>query len=92
MFAAHGKAKYATCATFVSGAALKAGIGERLGLKKKLLAVSHCRDIGKKDMRHNDSTPEITVNPETYEVRADGELLRCEAAASLPLARLYNLF
>lgn len=92
MFGAHGRAKYSCSVTFVSRAALDRGIGEKLGLGKKTLPVSGCRNIGKADMRHNSATPSITVDPETYEVRADGESLRCEPAAELPLARLYNLF
>jgi len=61
-------------------------------LQKLVLPVSGCRQVSKADMRLNDATPAITVDPETYEVRADGELLRCEAAKTLPLAQLYSLF
>jgi len=92
MFAVHGRAKYTTCITFVSKAAHDAGIQERLVLQKLVLPVSGCRQVSKADMRLNDATPAITVDPETYEVRADGELLRCEAAKTLPLAQLYSLF
>jgi urease subunit alpha len=92
MFGAHGRARHSIAATFVSKAAYEGGIREKLMLQKMVLPVSGCRAIGKADMRHNSAAPEITVDPETYEVRADGELLRCEAAKTLPLARLYNLF
>jgi urease subunit alpha len=92
MFGAHGKAKYSTCATFVSRAALDAGIKHKLGLRKLMLPVSGCRKLSKADMRYNSAMPEITVDPESYEVRAAGEILKCEPAKKLPLARLYNLF
>lgn len=73
MFAAHGKAKFETCLTFVSKAAMKADIAGKYGLKKKVVPVCGCRNITKKDMKFNDKTPDITVNPETYEVRVNGE-------------------
>lgn len=92
MFAAHGRAVYQTCCTFVSKAALQAGVGDKLGLQKQLLAVSKCRNIGKADMKLNDATPAIEVDPETYHVYADGEHLVSEPATVLPLAQLYNLF
>lgn len=92
MFGAHGAAKYDTCITFVSKAAFDDDIKGKLNLQKSILPVENCRDIGKKDMIFNDATPEITVDPETYEVQADGETLTCEPAKKLPLAQLYNLF
>lgn len=92
MFAAHGKAKYASCLTFVSKAAMENDIKDKYGLEKTVVPVSGCRDIGKKDMKFNDKTPEITVNPETYEVRVDGEHITAKAADKLPLTQLYNLF
>lgn len=92
MFGAHGKAKYATCATFVSKAALDEGIQKRLGLSRMTLAVQHTRNISKKDMVYNDAMPEITVDPETYEVKADGCRLESEPAEKLPLTQLYSLF
>ncbi|EKQ54855.1 MULTISPECIES: urease subunit alpha [Clostridium] len=92
MFGTHGKAKYDTCITFVSKAAFDNDIKEKLGLQKLVLPVENCRNIGKKDMKLNDATPDITVDPETYEVKADGETLSCEPAKKLPLAQLYNLF
>jgi urease subunit alpha len=63
-----------------------------LGLQKRAVAVEHCRTIGKKDMIHNSATPKIEVDPETYEVRADGDLLTCEPVRELPLAQRYFLF
>jgi urease subunit alpha len=92
MFGSFGAATAATSLTFVSKAALEAGIPEKLGLHKQAVAVENCRKIGKANMIHNDATPNIEVDPETYEVRADGELLTCEPAEILPLAQRYFLF
>jgi urease subunit alpha len=92
MFGSFGQARHATAVTFVSGAALAAGVPEKLGLRKRAVAVERCRTIGKKDMIHNAALPEIEVDPETYEVRADGELLTCEPLRELPLAQRYFLF
>jgi len=92
MFGAFGKAMRSTSLTFVSRAAFSGGIKQRLGLEKTVVAVEHCRDIGKADMIHNDARPNIEVDPETYEVRADGELLTCEPAEVLPMAQRYFLF
>ena len=92
MFGALGRARGATMATFVSQAAAANGIGSQLGLEKAILPVKGTRHIGKADMIHNHARPQIEVNPETYEVRADGELLTCEPAATLPLAQRYFLF
>ncbi|GMT97755.1 urease subunit alpha [Corallococcus caeni] len=92
MFGARGRARGSTSVAFVSGRALREGTVQGLGLTKRLSAVVNCRDLGKKDMRLNDALPVITVDPETYEVRADGALLRCEPAAWLPLAQRYSLF
>jgi urease subunit alpha len=92
MFAALGGARSATSVSFVSRAALDAGIGESLGLAKRLAAVSNTRSIGKQDMVLNSARPVIEVDPQTYQVRADGELLTCEPAAVLPLAQRYFLF
>lgn len=77
---------------FVSRAGSEAGIAERLGLAKEVVPVKGTRVIGKADMVLNDWTPEIEVDPETYEVRADGELLTCEPATELPLAQRFFLF
>ncbi|MGA3201264.1 MAG: urease subunit alpha [Bryobacteraceae bacterium] len=90
MFGAFGGAVAQTAVTFVSHAALAAGIEDRFA--KRAVAVKNCRSIGKKDMILNSATPEIRVDPETYEVRADGELLTCEPAEVLPLAQRYFLF
>ena len=92
MFASFGGAKHTTSLTFVSKAALKRDIGTQLGLQTTLAAVSNTREIGKKDLKLNDALPQIEVDPETYEVRADGELLTCEPATVLPMAQRYFLF
>ncbi len=93
MFAQFGRAMQASCLTFVSQAALEAGIGAALGLQRPLSAVSNTRGgIGKRSMALNDATPVIEVDAETYEVRADGVLLTCEPAAILPMAQRYFLF
>ena len=92
MFGALGRATGATSLAFVSARALAEGNLGALGLTKTLTAVRGCRGIGKKSMKLNDALPRITVDPETYEVRADGLLLRHEAAVRLPLAQRYSLF
>jgi urease subunit alpha len=93
MFGAFGRALAESCVTFVSQAALEADIGRKLGLSRQLAAVADTRGgIGKRSMIHNDATPVIEVDPETYEVRADGVLLTCQPATVLPLAQRYFLF
>lgn len=92
MFGALGKTTAATCLTFMSQAAIDAQIPQQLGLNKKIVAVNNCRNITKKDMIHNDATPNIEVDPETYAVTVDGQLMTCEPAAELPLAQRYFLF
>ncbi|MEM6932741.1 MAG: urease subunit alpha, partial [Pseudomonadota bacterium] len=92
MFGAFGRSQEASSVTFVSDAAHDAGIGEALGLAKETLPVLNTREIGKSSMVLNDATPEIEVNPETYEVRADGELLTCDPADELPMAQRYFMF
>ncbi|ACM01493.1 urease subunit alpha [Cereibacter sphaeroides] len=92
MFGAFGGALHASAVTFVSQAAAEDGVGERLRLQKGTLAVEGTRDIGKADMKLNVHRPSIEVNPETYEVRADGELLTCQPLAELPLAQRYFLY
>ena len=92
MFGGFGTARALTSVTFVSQASLDAGIGERLGLAKRLSAVRATRAIGKRDMVLNGATPRIDVDAQTYEVRADGVLLTCEPAAVLPMAQRYFLF
>lgn len=92
MFGSFGGAIAATSLTFVSQAAIEGGVAEQIGLQTTVAAVSNTRKIGKKDMKLNDLMPKIEVNPETYEVRADGELLTCEPATVLPMAQRYFLF
>lgn len=93
MFGGYGGALTHTSLTFVSQAALEDDIGKKLGLRRPLSAVSNVRGgIGKRSMIHNDAMPHIEVNPETYEVRADGVLLTCEPAEVLPMAQRYFLF
>ncbi|NPD19045.1 urease subunit alpha [Alterinioella nitratireducens] len=92
MFGAYGRAVENAAVTFVSAAAQDAGIRESLGLAKHTLAVAGTRKIGKSDLKLNDATPVMEVHPETYEVRADGELLTCAPAQELPMAQRYFLF
>jgi urease subunit alpha len=92
MFGALGGARHATSLTFVSKAALQAGVGAKLGLRKRLQAVRGTRTVRKKDMVLNDALPVMEVDAQTYEVRADGKLLTCEPASVLPLAQRYFLF
>lgn len=92
MFAAFGKAPAALSVTFSSAAALEIGMPESLQLERRILACRNTRALGKKDMKMNDALPEIDVDPQTYEVRADGVLLSCEPAQVLPMAQLYSLF
>jgi urease subunit alpha len=92
MFGAFGSAPYSTSVTFTSQAALDAGVPARLGLRKHVVPVQRCRTIAKRDMVLNNATPRLEVDPETYEVRADGELLTCEPATELPLTQRYFLF
>ncbi len=92
MFGALGRAKLSTSVTFTSKLALECGIESRLGTAKRLVGVENCRNIGKRDMLYNDLTPDIRVNPETYEVRVDGMLATVDPAERVSLARLYNLY
>jgi urease subunit alpha len=92
MFGALGGSLAASSVSFVSAAAEANGIAGRLGLRKEAVAVTGTRGIGKADMVMNDAMPEIDVNPETYEVRANGELLTCEPASELPMAQRYFMF
>ena len=73
-------------------AAIQAGIHQKLGLQKRVLGVENCRTITKKDLIHNGATPKIEVDPETYKVKVDGELITCAPASELPLAQRYFLF
>ncbi len=92
MFGAFGRSVEHSAVTFVSAAAEAAGIGDKLGLRKDVKAVKGTRGIGKKDLILNDALPEVEVNPETYEVRADGELLTCQPAEVVPMAQRYFMF
>lgn len=93
MFGSYGRSLASTSLTFVSKAAAEAGLAAKLGVQKQLIPVENVRGgIGKKDMILNDATPNIEVDPETYDVRADGELLVCEPATILPIAQRYFLF
>jgi urease subunit alpha len=92
MFGALGSAASATAVTFVSRAAHESSLAKELGLKKRTIAVRNTRQIGKRDLIHNDYLPQIEVDAQTYEVRADGQLLTCEPAKVLPLAQRYFLF
>ena len=92
MFGAYGKALYNTCFTFVSQISIDNGIVSSYNLEKQILPVKNCRNISKKDLIHNDKTPQIEVNPETYEVKVDGEHITCEPMSEVSLAQRYFLF
>ncbi len=92
MFGAYGRAPFSTSLTFLSKAAFESGVHRDLGLRTQAAFVSNCRAIGKKDMIHNDYLPHIEVDPDTYTVKADGQILRCEPATELPLTQRYFLF
>ncbi|MDM5328825.1 urease subunit alpha [Neobacillus sp. CF12] len=92
MFASFGKAKYSTCITFLSKAAIDIGVHEKLGLKKQIKPAHGTRQLTKKDMKLNAEMPKIEVDPQTYEVIVDGELVTCEPAEVLPMAQRYFLF
>jgi urease subunit alpha len=92
MFGSFGGAIASTCLTFVSQAAMDGGIADKIGLKKQVVAVRNTRNLSKKDLKLNDLLPKIEVDPETYQVRSDGELLTCEPATILPMAQRYFLF
>ena len=92
MFGAFGRSVENSAVLFVSEAAQANGLGKQIGLAKQTVAVRGCRSVGKADLKLNGALPKIEVNPETYEVRADGELLTCEPANELPMAQRYFLF
>lgn len=92
MFGGYGQAPASTSVTFTSQIAVEHGLKQSLGLARELVACRHCRSVTKKDMIHNDYMPTISVDPQTYEVRADGQLLSCDPATELPLAQRYSLF
>lgn len=92
MFGAYGRAVFTTCVSFVSKLSLEKNIVQQYNLQKTILPVKDCRNISKKDMIHNNATPQIDVNPENYEVKVDGVHITCEPLAELPLAQRYFLF
>ncbi|MHB1563718.1 MAG: urease subunit alpha [Leptospirillum sp.] len=92
MFGAFGRTPFSTSLTFMSKIAMEHGVDQMIGLQKRVVPVSNCRNIKKRDMKLNDYQPHMEVDPETYEVRADGKLLTCEPAKDLPLAQRYFLF
>lgn len=92
MFGSFGSAPSSTSLSFVSQAAFERGVAAKLGLRKMVMPVRGCRQLGKKDMIHNHATPDIQVDPETYEVRVDGQAITCEPLGILPLAQRYFLF
>ena len=92
MFGSYGAMLHATSLTFISQAAMDLGVPEQLGLKKQIGVVKGCRTVQKSDLIHNDYTPQIDVDPQTYQVKADGQLLWCEPADVLPMAQRYFLF
>jgi urease subunit alpha len=92
MFGANARGAHNTCITFLSQAGINNGVAEKLGLKKIISACKNTRNISKADMKHNTYTPVMEVDPEIYEVRADGVHLTCEPAEVLPMAQRYFLF
>jgi urease subunit alpha len=92
MFGAFGGSCLQSAVTFVSQAALEGDVGRKLGLRKPLVAVAGTRALKKSDLPLNGYTPKVEVDPETYEVRADGQVLTCEPAKVLPMAQRYFLF
>ena len=92
MFGALGNAKHSTSLTFTSKLALEKGIESKLGVRKRLVPVKNCRSVGKKDMLYNNLTPDIKINPETYEVRVNGKLATVKPSEKLSLSRLYSLY
>lgn len=92
MFAPYGRTKYDTNITFMSKRSIELGVPEKLGLKRRIGTVKNCRNIGKRDMKWNDATPTIDINPETYEVKVDGELIQCEPFEKLSMAQRYFLY
>lgn len=92
MFGAYGKALAGTCISFVSQCSLDEGVVQQYGLEKMLRPVRNCRNISKKDLIHNDATPQIDINPENYEVKVDGVHITCEPVSVVPLAQRYFLF
>jgi urease subunit alpha len=91
-FAAYGRALSKSCISFVSKAGLEAGIGEQYGLQRELVAVENCRNIGKKDMKRNEATPKIKIDPDTYQVWVDGKKVSSAPLKTLPMTQRYFLF
>ena len=92
MFGSYAGMLHATSLTFISQAAMEAGVPQQLGLQKQIGVVRGCRSVTKADLIHNDYLPSIEVDPQNYQVRADGQLLWCEPAEVLPMAQRYFLF
>ena len=92
MFGSFGQSRTHSAVTFASQASIAAGLSDHLGLNRTVLPVRHTREISKESMIHNGTMPKIEVHPETYEVRADGELITCAPAEVLPMAQRYFLF
>jgi len=92
MFGSYGGSLHASSLTFISQAAADAGVPQQLGLQKKIGVVKGCRTMKKEDLIHNGYTPDIEVDPQNYQVKADGQLLWCEPADELPMAQRYFLF
>lgn len=92
MFGSYGRAIFSTSYTFMSKAGIEGGVPQKLGLNRQIAPVTNCRNLSKKDMIHNDFLPNIEVDPETYEVRVDGEIITCEPAVTLPMTQRYFLF
>ena len=91
-WAAHGHLAHRTSVTFLSQASIRAGLPDALNMRRRFLPAFNTREIGKKDMIFNDAMPDIEVDPQTYDVRVDGELISSEPATELPLAQRYFLF
>lgn len=92
MFASHGTLNHDTSITFMSKSSIELGVPEKLGLKRRIGTVKNCRNISKKDMKWNDAAPEVTIDPETYEVKVDGKLITCEPFEEVAMAQKYFLF
>jgi urease subunit alpha len=92
MFGACGTAVHKTNISFMSKSSIEKGVPEKLGLKRRICAVKNCRNIGKKDMKYNAETPEIHIDPETYEVKVDGELIQCDPIEEVAMGQRYFLF
>ena len=92
MFGAYGRAVTASAITFVSQAAVDSDLRAKLGVARDFVAVAGTRSVAKKNLVHNSFTPHVTVDPETYEVRVNGQIITCEPAKVLPMAQRYFLY